>query len=231
MKVDLSISKRKTEWNWTLAFVLYCGGMDPSDILKHQSFRGLTLNHLCNKIQTNAWAKRRAEVAQMRATDVLIEKTKDLAENLKIEGIKHQEFMLSELRRERRVFEDRDKSEEGQMERMQILDKLDQVARRTSKLDEQKEGNAITNGFALLVHLQGNAQPALKNASTGILRSLNAHPDEAETTENDTIEVIEEDEAPKPPKVYPPKPPKPETIPSKPMPAPGFLFGSGPISS
>ena len=60
MKVDLSISKRKTEWNWTLAFVLYCGGMDPSDILKHQSFRGLTLNHLCNKIQTNAWAKRRA---------------------------------------------------------------------------------------------------------------------------------------------------------------------------
>lgn len=208
--MSISLSTRKAAYNWELAFVMYCGGMAPSDIIKHKSFRGMTIETLNNKISTNGWPSRRAEIAQLRASDILTEKAKELAEALKIEGIKHQEFMLSELKRERRVFENREKTEEGQMERMQILDKMDVVARRTSKLDEQKEGNAVTNGFALLVHLQGNTQPALKNASTGILRSNNAHLEAPETIEIDPA----------------PEPAPPDV---KPMPLPGNLFGAKPL--
>lgn len=218
--MSIQLSKVRTKWNWELAFVLYCGGMSPSDIIKHKSFRGMPIEQLLHKISQNAWPTRRAEVAAMRATDILVEKARDLVENLKLEGIKHQEFMMSQLRRERNVLEGRQMTEEGQAERIQILDKLDQVARRLSKLDEQKEGNPITQGYAILVQMQANAHNPLREASTGILRSLNAHPEPVETVENDTIYDLNNEPDP--------EATKPDV---KPMPAPGNLFGVKPISS
>jgi hypothetical protein len=220
-------------WNFELAFVMYCGGMLPEDILKHEAFRGMNPQSLHRRISEYGWAKRKEEVSGMDKTSLLKASSKRLQEELEKEALTHQGFMLSEIRRERRIAEDRDHDEtiKGQLGRLEVLDRLDTMARKLTRLDEKQDVNPITSGFAFLVSVattQNSSQleaiktiplppekytpsaiiplPEDQDHSTGIIRSNNAMPDSEEDPE-----ITEE--------------------PSKPreMPTPGNLFGTKPL--
>lgn len=213
-------------WDVELAYALYAGGMKVSDILLHPKFRGIPPQRMYERARNERWAEKRDEIRailqipydskQAQKGRAITNAARTLQERLMEEGIRHQEFMMSELHRERKIFENRPKDEETQMERMQILEKIDNVARKTSKLDEEKSANPITQGFAFLVHMQAKSGHSAtltlqddSEASMGILSSNNAHvelPIEAE------IVVSEE--------------PGPDL---KQMPLPGSLFGAKPL--
>lgn len=204
-------------WNWELAFVLYCGGMSVSEILSHKQLRGMPESTLVHRITHYGWAKRRQEVATMDKTPLLKERARKLQEKLEEEALTHQDFMLSELRRERRVLEDRARDEKTQLTRLEALDRIDTLTRKLTRMDERQEANPTTMGFAFLVN-QSAPQPVKvieipakptpsailplpddSEHSMGILRSNNAMPDTDETPEMTK------------------------------MPAPGSLFGAKPL--
>jgi hypothetical protein len=207
------------KWDWDMAFVLYCAGHTHDQILSHPNFRGCPKGTLVNKCSRDDWPGRRASLARLPSNNGVDIAAKELADRLRKEGLTHQEFMLTELERERNIFARRPKEMKTQEDRLDSLKKLDDMARRISGLDEQKPEDQNTRGFAVLVHLQthqhGPLNPPLPTPSatitlpddsehsTGILRSNNAIPDDDET---------------------------PETTPGRAeMPKPGSLFGATPI--
>lgn len=199
MATTPDVGQIKGSWNWTLAFTLYCGGSSLQDILFHPTFKGLSMETLKFRATRDAWATRREEIRNLSARNpgaLLTERAKELHENLKIEGISHQNFILSELKREKRIIEDRDHDDtiKGQSARLDILAKMDTMARKTLRLDEEKTENRVANGFLFII--QNGAAPQLKqtgsatmtlpdetNASETILRSNNGICIDLETPE------------------------------------------------
>lgn len=213
---QFAIDTSRTEMDYELAFALYCGGLTFAEIMRHEKFRQFHPQRLAEFSSKNNWAEKKAEIARMQKGSATVNAAKLLQERLVTEGIKHQSFMLDELHRERRVFENRLKDEKTQLERLKIMGSMDDIARRTSKLDVEQHVNPITQGFAILVGLQVSTPDSQTNAPLGILRSNNAHLEG----------VVEADFVDLPPAGPEAPPPPPVNRPPglKEMPPPGSLF-------
>lgn len=215
---NLSPAPRK--WDWDLAFAMYCGGLSLEEIAMHEKFRGIPPSTLRTAVSRQDWNGRRERLARLPQASAVDSAAKQLQDRLKTEGMRHQEFMLVELERERGVFTRRSKRQEEQYERLQALEKLDAMGRRISKLDEEKAANPVNQNFQFLVHLQANTPRNGSEASVGILRSNNAHLEGVDTPDfmpNYEIEPAGATITLEPGEL-------------KPMPPPGSLFGTAPIS-
>lgn len=193
-----------SKWDTELAFSMYCGGMTIQQIIETPEFSHLPHATVKNIAHTGKWADRRARLARLPHANAVDNAAKALQERLVEEGLEHQSFILGELKRERICFSRRPRTGDDQAERLKALQMIDDIARKTCKLDEEKKQNPITQGFAFIVHLQStpNSQlrkadevlenmpsailslPDDKKAPMGILRSNNAIVEGEETTEN-----------------------------------------------
>lgn len=232
------------KWDWDLAFAMFCGGMNYDQIMAHAKFRGMPRSTLVSAASRQDWTGRKERLARLPQSNAVDNAAKALTDRLKTEGIKHQEFMLSQLERERSLFERKQKTQDGQADRLKILKDLDELGRRISKLDEQKEASPLTQNFQFLVHLQASTQRNGSEASAGILRSNNAHLEAVDTLENSPSGDIPADRAqPTLEEVMATMSPgelerlREESEPTvimhgevmKRMPAPSMLFGAAPI--
>lgn len=184
----------KPKWDWDLAFALFAGGLDYYQILARPEFRGLGINTLRSKATAGEWTHRRNKLARLEQASAVDNAAKALQDRLIEEGQKHQSFVLNELERERVIFQRQPRTLKDQMERLTILGKLDDIARKTSKLDEVKPANPVAQNFAFLIHLQDNTHLEGREAYTGILSSKNAiveAEEDAEIAEKNHMEPVE----------------------------------------
>lgn len=224
--MEQSAIKLLRKYDWDLGFALYCAGYTWEQIAAHPKFQGITVSQIKLKGRDNDWPSRREKLAHEPLGRALDNAAKRLQERLIEEGIAHQDFILSELSHERAVFKRRPRTMEDQSARLDVLKKLDDIARKVSKLDDEKPANVNNNNFAFLVHLQTNTHRGNQKAPTGILRSNNAHPEQGQEAEMQDFTVSVERAEPKKCNTCPQDPPRDV----KPMPFTlASLFGQGPI--
>lgn len=171
MKGNLPACYRENKWDWDLAFALYCGGMTFEQIRKTEWFQGMAPSTLYNYASQANWRDRRGLMRDKVGGAM----AQNLTERITQAAETHQSFILDEIEQERLAFKKHPKGIKYQMDRLQILEKLDNVARKTLKLDESKAVDQTQQNFAILVYLQQHTPTDPKGPSLGILRSKNGH--------------------------------------------------------
>lgn len=180
--------KLKQKWDMELGFALFCGGMSLKDISLQTAFKGINLKYLHERSYKSHWKDRRYLLEKEAQANLTKNMTGRLAEAQKT----HEGWVMGQINEEREVLEAENKTKKGmlslkdQTARLNNLDKLDVIARRTLRLDEVKQVDPTILIFANLINMQDNAPPTPKTASSGILSSKNAH---LEAIKESAIEV------------------------------------------
>lgn len=139
-------------WDWELIKALYWGGMELSEIVQVPKFRNLSINYLRKRASEQRWKFNR-EAARAEGTgQIAVALQERMANAIEI----HQDWLLNKMTAERNIF-DRTKNEKGgdaQMERLQIIDKIDTVVRRQLGLDDAKPLDDKQRNLGILLHIQ-----------------------------------------------------------------------------
>lgn len=170
------------KFNYDLAFIRYCGGASWQEILADHTH--ISKQALFDYAKNNEWEARRTILMNENRGTAVENAAKLLAERLANEAIKHQIFMLDNLERQRSLYDMRSHTEETQGTDLNLLDRIDVLARKVHKLDEQKAANPISVGYSVLIQLATSIPPDNKKAPLGILGPNNAYIGEVVEAEN-----------------------------------------------
>lgn len=161
------------KFNYDLAFIRYCGGASWQEILADHTH--ISKQALFDYAKNNEWEARRTILMNENRGTAVENAAKLLAERLANEAIKHQIFMLDNLERQRSLYDMRDHTQDSQASDLGLLDRIDVLARKVHKLDEQKAANPISVGYSVLIQLATSIPPGDKKAPLGILGPNNAY--------------------------------------------------------
>lgn len=179
---------RERKWDWELAFALYAGGMNAQMIKDQPAFKGVALSAIYNRVKGERWNEKRM-LLENEAQATL---NRTLAGRLAEAQASHESWVNNEVEKERIVLQSCEKKPgdlKDQSMRLGNLEKIDLIARRTLRLDEQKPMDPTALIFATLVHMQDNVPPRIKKAASGILGLKNGISEEDQTMEMEVVRV------------------------------------------
>jgi len=174
------------KWNWDLIEALYFAGMGVAEIIKQPEFAGMSQSYCQKQVSHYGWARKRAAAREFMVRRKL---PRDVASRLDDVRERHVSTMLDVLDRERAVIASKPISVLNQRERLEILQKYDDIARKTLELDKE-ENNPVKKSLTFMLVLGTQAQARIrglkqvsatyplegdKNATTGILSAANGH--------------------------------------------------------
>lgn len=126
---------RPRKWDMEKLKTLYLAGGELQDLMKLPEFEGLSYFYLKKIATRERWSSQKSMVRTQ--AHALVEKS--LIENIKEQTDKHYQFMLKQIDDEREQIVKRRKltGTKDQKERLDLLESLEKIARRTLGLDEQ----------------------------------------------------------------------------------------------
>lgn len=162
--------KQERIWDWDVIQALYLGGMELKEIVRVPRFKELSLTYLQKTASEKKWKAAR-EAARAESTGSI---AKPLIAKMGEAEQAHQEWLLNNLERERRLFDQETQKQMGggknQLERLKIINSLDEVVRRQLGLDERKPVSDEQRNLGILIQLQsGPGQASLTNIQVGLL--------------------------------------------------------------
>lgn len=143
-------------WDWEVLKALYMGGMEHRQIVKIPRFQGLSIKYLQNRASAEGWKGSRDE-ARAEGTGEI---ARSLISRMAEAEHDHQTWLLDTLKEERDAFDKETVKHlsggKNQLERLQIIDKIDATVRRQLGLDDRKPLNDAQKNLGILLHMQVN---------------------------------------------------------------------------
>lgn len=156
------MAKQERIWDWDVLRALYLGGMELKEIVTVPRFAGLSLNYLKTTASDQKWRSAR-EAARAESTGAI---ARPLIAKMGDAEAAHQGWLLDTLERERRLFDQETRGDlkggKNQLERLKIINSLDETVRRQLGLDERKPVDDQSRNLGILIQLQsGQGQNAV----------------------------------------------------------------------
>ena len=182
---------KETKWDWAAIKNLYMSGAEISEIVLMPEYKGLSIAYVKNIMCKEGWAKQK----QLVVTQASGMAEKNIVTTMKEQTEEHYKFMLGQITEERKQIEDRRKlsGTKDQRERLDLLESLEKIARRTLGLDQQEIGNkqAMSINAMISLHVTPPEKSSIVNDNRYVTTSHNLH---EKVTRGEGKEVIEIEE-------------------------------------
>ena len=182
---------KETKWDWAAIKNLYMSGAEISEIVLMPEYKGLSRAYVKNIMCKEGWAKQK----QLVVTQASGMAEKNIVTTMKEQTEEHYKFMLRQITEERQQIEERRKltGTKDQRERLDLLESLEKIARRTLGLDQQEIGNkqAMSINAMISLHVTPPEKSVIGNDSQYVTMSHNLRVKEVNLEEEEVIELEE----------------------------------------
>lgn len=182
---------KETKWDWAAIKNLYMSGAEISEIVLMPEYKGLSRAYVKNIMCKEGWAKQK----QLVVTQASGMAEKNIVTTMKEQTEEHYKFMLGQITEERKQIEDRRKlsGTKDQRERLDLLESLEKIARRTLGLDQQEIGNkqAMSINAMISLHVTPPEKSSIVNDNRYVTTSHNLHEKVTRGEEQEVIEIEE----------------------------------------
>lgn len=153
---------KKAKWDWEMFRMLYFGGMECSEIVTMDAFKGLSLLYAKNKVHEEGMSQKRKEIREKTLHSV----GTTLAESAHEAIAVHEKWMREKMTAERRIIDQGPLlGGRTQTERLNNIAMIDGMTRKALGMDELKPLDNDQRQIGLLVMMQGEFAPRLKSAN------------------------------------------------------------------
>jgi hypothetical protein len=178
-------------WDWDVIQALYMGGVELSQIVQIPRFKELSLSYLSKRASEQKWRASR-EAARAEGVGQI---AKSLIEKMGQAEQDHQQWLLDKLDNERRLYDKETASDlrggKNQMERLKIINQLDETVRRQLGLDERKPLGDQQRNLGILISIQNGGVPQKGTVQVAVMQQPNGEV-RATTAELEAAKLIQQ---------------------------------------